>query len=442
MPGRITSIAALLVLAMALGACGTGDSQGELLSPDLGVEGSEEDAALELGFPAFATKNTTRVGGSDPIANAAAVARASFPGEQQRPRAVALVDVNDWQASVAATALIGTKLRAPVLFADGDDIPAATRGALEELDPSGAQEAAGAQVILVGDVPTPSGYETTKVRGDNPAALARAIDALAIASEGSPSDSVIIATGEQAAFAMPAAGWAAKSGDPVLYVTGDEVPRETRQALRSHQQPRIYVLGPSKLISPDVTKALRKLGTVTRLGGQNPLSNAVEFARFSDGRFGWGVVDPGHGVVVLDANAPASAAAAAPLSTAGKYGPLLLVDQPDELPGPVREFLLDIQPGFDEDPVRGVYNHAWIIGDEEAVSGNLQAQIDALLEIVPVNPKPSVKSEEPDPEPDEEPEKEPEPKEQPRGDTSRDDANPSRPAPKPLPLPTPTTPGQ
>ena len=166
--------------------------------------------------------------------------------------------------------------------------PRATQRALEELEPSGAQKAGGAQVILIGNVPTPSGYETTEVSGSNPAALARAIDALAIAAQGSPSDTVVIATAEQAPFAMPAAGWAAKSGDPVLYVTGDEVPRETREALRSHQQPRIYVLGPSRLISPEVTKVLREFGTVTRVGGQNAITNAVEFARFNDGQFGWG----------------------------------------------------------------------------------------------------------------------------------------------------------
>ncbi len=435
MTRRAIPLAALLaVLVMALGACGRDEGPGEIFSPDLGIEGTEENAALELGFPTFATKNTTRVGGADPIANAAAVARASFPGDQQRPAAVALVDVNDWRASVAASALMGTDLRAPVLFTDDDDIPAATQRALEELEPSGAQEAGGAQVILIGDVPTPSGYETTEVRGSNPAALARAIDALAIAAAGSPSDTVIIATAEQAPFAMPAAGWAAKSGDPVLYVNDEGVPRETREALRSHQQPRIYVLGPSRLISPDVTKALRELGSVTRVGGQDPISNAVEFARFNDGRFGWGIVDPGHGVVLLNGSNPADAAAAAPLSTSGKYGPLLLVDDAEELPGPVREFLLDIQPGFDEDPVRGVYNHAWIIGDEEALTATVQAQVDALLEIVPVNPTPPPAEEEPEPEPKPEPEEEPEDKE------DEDAPSPADPAPEPLPIPTPTTP--
>lgn len=434
MPRRLIPLAALLaVFVVALGACGREESPGEIFSPDLGIEGTEENAALELGFPTFATKNTTRVGGADPIANAAAVARAAFPGDQQRPAAVALVDVDDWQGAVAASALMGTGLRAPVLFTDGDDIPAATRRALEELEPSGAKGAGGAQVILIGDVPTPSDYETTKVRGENPAALARAIDALAIAATGSPSDTVVIATAEQAPFALPAAGWAAKSGDPILYVTADRVPRETREALRSHQQPRIYVLGPSELISPKVTKVLRELGTVIRVGGQEPVANAVEFARFNDGHFGWGVVDPGHGVVLLNAHNPADAAAAAPLSTSGKYGPLLLVDEADKLPAPVREFLLDIQPGFDKDPVRGVYNHAWIIGDEDAVTPTVQAQVDALLEIVPVNPKPP-------PEKQDEPEPKPKKRKPEKKDDDKDSPSTTVPAPKPLPLPTPTTP--
>jgi hypothetical protein len=34
--------------------------------------------------------------------------------------------------------------------------------------------------------------------------------------------------------------------------------------------------------------------------------------------------------------------------------------------------------------VRGVYNHGWMIGDESAVAVDVQARIDALLEIQPV----------------------------------------------------------
>ena len=37
------------------------------------------------------------------------------------------------------------------------------------------------------------------------------------------------------------------------------------------------------------------------------------------------------------------------------------------------------------DPVRGVYNRAWIIGDEKSISASQQSTLDALLEIVPVS---------------------------------------------------------
>jgi len=58
----------------------------------------------------------------------------------------------------------------------------------------------------------------------------------------------------------------AKSGDPVLFTHRDSLPAATRAAIAAHQQPRIYVLGPSSVISPDVTRELRKLGTVIRVG--------------------------------------------------------------------------------------------------------------------------------------------------------------------------------
>jgi hypothetical protein len=54
------------------------------------------------------------------------------------------------------------------------------------------------------------------------------------------------------------------------------------------------------------------------------------------------------------------------------------------MPPPLREYLLDIQPGYQSDPVRGVYNHAWLLGDESAIGVEVQAQIDELTEIVRV----------------------------------------------------------
>jgi len=62
----------------------------------------------------------------------------------------------------------------------------------------------------------------------------------------------------------------------------------------------------------------------------------------------------------------------------------LLVDSAKVVPAPLQNYLLDIQPGYRSDPVRGVYNHAWLIGDESAISVASQAKADQLTEIVQV----------------------------------------------------------
>ena len=134
-------------------------------------------------------------------------------------------------------------------------------------------------------------------------------------------------------------------------------------------------------MSATVVEQLGELGDTRRISGPDPVANAIAFARFSDGSFGWNVVDPGHGLVFATTQRPLDAAAAAPLSASGSYGPLLLVTAANALPAPLQDYLLDIQPGYDDDPVRGVYNHGWLIGDESAVSIDVQARIDALLEI-------------------------------------------------------------
>ena len=142
-----------------------------------------------------------------------------------------------------------------------------------------------------------------------------------------------MASADRPDFAMPAAGWAAKSGDPVLWTGKDALPPETKAAIQAHQKPKIYVLGPEDVISEAVAGELRKLGDVERISGPDPVTNAIAFARFSDGDFGWGVVDPGHGFVFAS-HPPARSTPRprAPLSASGKFGPLLLVTEAQALP--------------------------------------------------------------------------------------------------------------
>jgi Cell wall binding domain 2 (CWB2) len=380
----------LTLIALLAAGCGGGGNDGDDdRQPVVGQGSDDEEAAQSLGFPAFATKNTTRVGGADPIADAAGVAQAVYPSTSRdtRPQAVTLVDSKDWRAAISAAQLMSRPLRAPVLMSDGEDLPEATQSALDELNPTGAAKAGGAQVIRVGKTAKLEDTKTTDLEGGDPAALAQAIDRLHTAAAGEPSRSVVVAPSSAPEYAMPAAGWAAKAGDPVLWADKDALPAATKAAISAHRRPRIYVLGPKSAISDAVLKQLDGLGTARRIEGPDPAANSVAFARFDDGNFGWNAVDPGHGLVFANAERPADAAAGAALSGAGTYGPLLVLTEATSLAAPIQNYLLDIQPGYDDDPVRGVYNHGWLMGDEDAITVDVQSRIDALLEIQPVTPE-------------------------------------------------------
>jgi hypothetical protein len=388
---RARTLAGLLLATLLLAACGGGGgARSTTPTPAAGAastQATDPDAAGGgAGFPVLATRNTTRVAGADPAADAAAVALAGYPsrGADTRPKAVSLVDGANWQMAISAAQLAAAPVGAPVLLASAGALPPPTSQALSQLQPTGLRQAGAAQVVRIGTTPGTDGFQERVVGGTDPAAVAVAVDRLHTALTGAPSDAVVVASSEQPAYAMPAAGWAAKSGDAVLWTDRDTLPAVTRAALRARKKPRIYVLGPASVVSDAVLAQLDRLGTATRIGGEDPVANAIAFARFADKGFGWGVVDPGHGLVFASAQRPVDAAAAALLSGTGTFGPLLLVTEANALPAALQSYLLDIQPGYEDDPVRGVYNHGWLIGSEAAISVDVQARIDTLLQIEPV----------------------------------------------------------
>lgn len=344
------------------------------------------EAAEELGYPAFATNNTTRVGGSDPATTAAGVALAVFPSAKvaQRPAAVTVVDEADWQGAVAAAALMSAPLRAPLLVSSGGDLPDPTSQALDTLDPQGSTATDKAQAFVIGSAAAPNGLRTSHTRGANPAALAVAIEALRNKLLGAPRH-IVLAPESKPEFAAPAAAWAARSGDAVLFSGLDKLPKETAGALSEDPKTPVYVLGPSSAISSAVVREVAKIGNpVRRVSGEDPVANSIALARYASGGFGWNVNDPGHGLVVARSDEPIEAAVAAPLSASGTWGPLLLTDDADTLPKALREYLLDIKPGYTTDPTRAFYNHVWVIGDQEAIDVNQQAEIDQLAELAKI----------------------------------------------------------
>ena len=152
----------------------------------------------------------------------------------------------------------------------------------------------------------------------------------------------------------------------------------------------VYALGPPSAISDKALGQVHKVAPgVKRVGAEDPVANAIDFARYVDGTFGWNVNDPGHGFVIANVSRPQDAAASAALSASGDWGPLLVTDDASEVPAPLRNYLLDVKPGYVSDPTRAVYNHMWLIGDQDAVSVDFQAEIDDLAEVAQVSPAPA-----------------------------------------------------
>jgi ell wall binding domain 2 (CWB2) len=402
-PPRLAATLLALLLTAAFAGCGK----------SLPAEGQGRGAAVttvaesgQLAASGLATRNTTRLGGANPVADAAAVALATNPGltPATRPQAVVLVNDRNWPAALAASALASAPLRAPLLYSEGNALPALSAQALAALKPTGIALLGGVQVIEVGTSVTLPGYRTQTLLGSTPGVLADGVERLVGTIQGGPPHRVIVvgAAGPPA-LAMPAAGLAAESGAPILPVDPVDVPAATGRVLARLHHAAIYVVGPPAAVSHAVLVKLRRYGPVRRIypgpgavgsggpgsSGENPADNAIAAARFSDGTFGWDVNQPGHGLAFASASRPLDAPAAAPLSASGDYAPLLLLEHPDQVPPVLREYLSDIQPAYDAAPeseypaVRGAYNHGWLIGDGGAIAATVQAELDTMLEIAP-----------------------------------------------------------
>jgi hypothetical protein len=384
-----------VALVAALAGCGkTAPRSHPASGPAAAVAPVAPQGAVSL-----VTRNTARLGGADVASDAAAVARAVYPGltPATRPQAVVVVDEGNWPAALAASIMASAPIGAPLLYSQGAALPEVSLQALAAMRPTGSPALGGAQVIMLGSsAAAPAGYvsRTVAVPTTSAAAAAAAVERLFTASRSpSPQRVIMVASDSQRAIQMPAAGLAAESAVPILFAASTGVPSATAAVLSRLRRPSIYLVGFSR-IAKGTLGELAHFGPVTTIAGAGtlaqaptPVGNAIAVARFTDGVFGWGVKEPGHGLVFANADRPLDAPAAAPLSATGQYGPLLLLAGAEGVPSRLATYLSDIQPAYAKapqfQPVHGAYNHGWLIGDESAISPATQAEIDAMLEIVP-----------------------------------------------------------
>lgn len=386
-------LAGALVLAAtaAVSGCELGDNQS---LTGLTSGSSSDDFARGTGSPALATKNTVRIPGEDAAANAAGAALTVFPSNNSftRPQIVTVAGADDWRAAIAMSVLSARPVKSAMLLSSADKLPDITESAYSALNPTGLTipgQTLKPKAIVAGNLKLPDNTPRVNLVNSGYEALSLAVDGLwTTISGGKPSREVIVTTADPAfkRYALPAGPLAANTGSPVFFTENDAVPLATLRAIEKHEKPAIYVVGPPQAVSDGVLKRLRRYGTVRRIGGPDPADNAVQVAAFSDPAtgWGWGITDVGHGMVIINSKNEMNVAGATTLSAGAAYGPLLLNSRPDVIDRSLREYLLDIQPGYYDDPADSLYNRAWLLGDEKQISPGLQATLDGLLTVVQI----------------------------------------------------------
>lgn len=386
----IVGTAALVTLGLLAG-CQNKDNESTSSNSSMVNQALSKEGNL----PWIATKNTTRINSSDPVEAAVLASRTLWTAtnDNNRPGSVVIVSSDQWQIAAASADLIHHPSNGPILFVNDDGVPETTLNELKRLKPTGSKSNDGIQVIAVGKISDKVeeqlkelDYKMDRIEGDQPAAVAEAIDAYYAKVSGSMPESVIIGSMDSPEYTMPAVNWIAHMPEPLLYVKEDEVPKETIKALEARGgKANIYIIGPESVVSGKVLEELQAYGKVTRISGEDPYENAVNFAKFKDTetQFGWGIETPGHNFSFLPLDSDLLAIAVAPFSHLGKHAPLLYTDK-DGMPGSVMEYIMSIQPKFKQSPTEGPYNHAWITGNETVISEKGQSEIDDMLEIVPV----------------------------------------------------------
>lgn len=357
------------------------------------------------------TPNTARIGSDDPLETAVGVANIIYPATEPEntPGAVILVGMDSLaEVMVAASRIQHFPVNAPILYVDGDAIPEITRNELLRLQPEGVPADRNVQVYLVGDDAaavddevTALGFKTRIFTAPDPPRLAQIVDNWTSTQHGDHRNEMVIANLDNLEPAIPSAFWNAHRGDGLAFVTNDGIPEATREMFELRANgPWLYVFGDETVVSEDIVRQLAQYGHVTRIVGPDLQQTSATFAGFHDEgadwgawfwqkarTFGWGIDEPGHNIIAVNAQGPGgwqNVMPATTLSHMGKHAPVIAVNV-DGVPTPAAEYLESTKP-YPTAPQQQLLNHGWIIGGEQTISWETQALLDQMLD--PILPFP------------------------------------------------------
>ncbi|TVP87193.1 MAG: cell wall-binding repeat-containing protein [Alkalicoccus sp.] len=352
--------------------------------PESFNEGADE------GLQTMNTKNITRLEGENTEHFSITASQTIWPAthEHNQPGAVILADPAEWEKALAALSLVHHPNDGPLLLME-DGLSEEILAEIERLSPKGNED--GVEILAALELSDEDReqldeYEIDEITEEDPAAFAKEVEDRFTETIGERPENVLIGTmnEEHKIASITAGSWITHMNESILYVD-DEVPEPTKEALEEREgSANIYVMGGESAVSEEVVEELREYGNVERIGGDGPVDHSIDFAAYEDDHFGWGIDEPGHGLVFASPDEPELALAGAPLAHLGKHAPMIWVEN-DELEEAHVEYLARLKPSFEEAPMEGPYNHGYILGGEEIISFQTQGIIDDKMEIQPLD---------------------------------------------------------
>jgi hypothetical protein len=374
-PSRARVLAGLTAgLALGLSACGGDDDSGPTqLTPT-----SDPIEQQEFG------KNTARVGGLSSADVAAAAVLSAYPETGTRPTAWFLVRKDKWREAALAAQFATRPINGAVLPIEKEFIPTATIDVVSRLKVRGFPKVKKLNTIVIGKASTDVFLDLVERKLDltslklDPYALSEKLVPLHGGGAARFTSNLVIASGDQREYALPAAAWSAFSGDTLLFAGKDSVPEATRRVVAQREalrleRPTIYVIGPEKVISDAVVAQLAAYGTVKRVAGPSAVETAVALARYRDPEtlFGWGFRTGPASFSLVNERDWGNAIGAWTFSAVGPQAPLLLTNSAKRLPAPVVDYL--------EGLAADKRSHGFVFGSRDSISSEAFAQFDRLL---------------------------------------------------------------
>ena len=363
-------------LALAVSGCG-GDDDG---SPATLRPPVDPQDYLEWG------ENAARVGGIGAADVAAGATMAVYPPDGgDRPSSWFLVRDDRWTDAVVAAQFATKPINAGLGVIDKDYVPTPTVDMLARVTVTGFPKGKGLEAAVLGKAGTDvfialkdRKLKMTQLKERTPFVLAEKVVPFHGGGARKYSSSIVVASADERSYALPAAAWAAYSGDALVLTERDAVPAATRRVIAQREKltlerPTIYVIGPEDVISESVVAELSAYGEVKRVAGDSAVETAIALARYrdSDTLFGWGLRHAPANFSLVNADDWADAVGAFTFAAKGPQAPLLLTDSAERLPAPLERYLDDLsgsQP-----------SHGFVFGDAESISSAQFQQFDEAL---------------------------------------------------------------